>query len=60
MGKYSLLFICPAVVLQVWGLDISSLTIVASALGVGIGFGFLDIAKNFAIGLVPGANKQDF
>ncbi|MBW4494219.1 MAG: mechanosensitive ion channel [Oscillatoria princeps RMCB-10] len=52
MVKYTLISLGTVVVLQVWGLDISSLTIVASALGVGIGFGFQDIAKNFASGIV--------
>lgn len=50
--KYSLIILGTLVVLQIWGLDISSLTILASALGVGIGFGFQDIAKNFGSGLV--------
>ncbi len=50
--KYSLIIIGTVVLLQLWGLDISSLTIVASALGVGIGFGFQDIAKNFGSGIV--------
>lgn len=50
--RYSLLFIGSLVLLQVWGLDISSLTILASALSVGIGFGLQDIAKNFGSGLV--------
>jgi small-conductance mechanosensitive channel len=50
--RYSLLFIGSLVLLQIWGLDISSLTILASALGVGIGFGLQDIAKNFGSGLV--------
>jgi small-conductance mechanosensitive channel len=50
--RYSLIFIGTLVILQIWGLDISSLTILASALGVGIGFGFQDIAKNFGSGLI--------
>lgn len=50
--RYCLISIGTIVLLQVWGLDLSSLTIVASALGVGIGFGFQDIAKNFGSGLV--------
>ncbi|MBF2021687.1 MAG: mechanosensitive ion channel [Hydrococcus sp. C42_A2020_068] len=52
LAKYSLIFIGTLVLLQIWGLDISSLAIVASALGVGIGFGLQDIAKNFGSGLV--------
>ncbi|MEB3279696.1 MAG: mechanosensitive ion channel domain-containing protein [Lyngbya sp.] len=50
--RYSLICIGTIVLLQVWGLDLSSLTILASALGVGIGFGFQDIAKNFGSGIV--------
>jgi small-conductance mechanosensitive channel len=50
--KYTLIFVGTIVLLQVWGLDLSSLAILASALGVGIGFGFQDIAKNFGSGLV--------
>ncbi|MEA5537878.1 mechanosensitive ion channel domain-containing protein [Limnoraphis robusta Tam1] len=50
--RYCLIFIGGIVLLQVWGLDLSSLTILASALGVGIGFGFQDIAKNFGSGIV--------
>lgn len=50
--KYTIIVIGTIVLLQVWGLDLSSLTILASALGVGIGFGFQDIAKNFGSGLI--------
>lgn len=50
--RYTLLVIGTIVLLQIWGLDISSLAILASALGVGIGFGLQDIAKNFGSGLV--------
>lgn len=52
IAKYGLIFIGSIVLLQVWGLDLSSLTILASAFGVGIGLGFQDIAKNFASGIV--------
>ncbi len=50
--KYTLISIGALVVLQVWGFDLSSLTILASALGIGIGFGFQDIVKNFSSGFV--------
>ncbi|WP_202924769.1 mechanosensitive ion channel family protein [Myxacorys almedinensis] len=50
--RYSLITIGVLVLLQLWGLDISSLAILASALSVGIGFGLQDIAKNFGSGLV--------
>lgn len=50
--KYSLITVGVLVLLQLWGLNISSLTILASALGIGIGFGLQDIAKNFVSGLV--------
>lgn len=50
--KYGIITISTIVLLQLWGLDLSSLTILASALSVGIGFGLQDIAKNFGSGLV--------
>ncbi|MBE9143746.1 mechanosensitive ion channel [Planktothrix mougeotii LEGE 06226] len=50
--RYGFISLGTIVLLQVWGLDLSSLTILASALGIGIGFGFQDIAKNFGSGLV--------
>ncbi|WP_246141458.1 mechanosensitive ion channel family protein [Hyella patelloides] len=50
--QYGLVFLGTIILLQIWGLNLSSLTILGSALGVGIGFGFQDIAKNFASGLV--------
>ncbi|MDY6937058.1 MAG: mechanosensitive ion channel [Cyanobacteriota bacterium] len=50
--KYTFITIGTVVILQAWGLDITSLTILASALSVGIGFGFQDIAKNLGSGIV--------
>lgn len=50
--KYTFIGIGSVVLLQIFGVDLSSLAILASALGVGIGFGFQDIAKNFGSGLV--------
>ncbi|TVP62722.1 MAG: mechanosensitive ion channel protein MscS [Nodularia sp. (in: Bacteria)] len=50
--KYTIIIVGAIVLLQIWGLDLSSLTILASALGVGIGFGFQDIAKNFGSGVI--------
>ncbi len=52
LAKYSLIVIGGLVLLQVWGLELSSLTILASALSIGVGFGLQDIAKNFGSGLV--------
>ncbi|WP_172657254.1 mechanosensitive ion channel family protein [Myxosarcina sp. GI1] len=50
--KYGLITISVIILLQAYGLNLSSLAIIGSALGVGIGFGFQDIAKNFGSGLV--------
>ncbi len=50
--RYILILIGVLVLLQIWGMNISSLTIVASALGLGIGFGLQDLAKNISGGFV--------
>jgi potassium-dependent mechanosensitive channel len=50
--RYILILIGALVLLQIWGMNISSLTIVASALGLGIGFGLQDLAKNISGGFV--------
>lgn len=48
---YALIFIGTLVLLQLWGLDLSSLNIFAGVLGVGIGLGLQGIAKEFVSGL---------
>ncbi|MBD0335182.1 MAG: mechanosensitive ion channel [Cyanobacteria bacterium Co-bin13] len=50
--KYTLVFLGAVVVLQIWGIDLSSLALIASALGVGIGLGLQNIAKDFVSGLI--------
>ncbi len=46
-------FLLGAVIgMQSVGLDLSSLTVVGGAVGIGVGFGLQNIAKNFASGLV--------
>jgi len=50
--KYILIFLATVVVLQVWGIDLSSLALIASGLGVGIGLGLQTIVKDFISGLI--------
>lgn len=52
IANYTLIFIGTVLLLQIWGLDLSSLTIFAGVLGVGIGLGLQGIAKEFVSGLV--------
>jgi len=50
--RYGLSVLGTIILLQAWGIDVSSLTIVASVLGVGIGFGMQNIANNFVSGFL--------
>ena len=50
--RYTLVFLGTIVVLQAWGVDVRSLAILGSVLGVGIGFGLQNIANNFVSGLL--------
>lgn len=52
MLRYSLIFIGCIVVLQASGINLSSLAILASALGVGAGLGLQNIVKDIGSGLV--------
>ena len=52
LTKYILVFLGLIVLLQIWKFDVSSFTILASILGVGIGFGVQNIANNFISGLI--------
>ncbi len=52
LAKYSMIFVGTVVLLQLWGLDLSSLALLASALGVGIGLGLQNIAKDFGSGFI--------
>lgn len=50
--QYALLFVGSLVLLQLWGLDLSSLTLFASVFGVALGLGLQGITKNFISGLI--------
>jgi small-conductance mechanosensitive channel len=50
--RYTLMFIGLVVILQLGGVNLSSLAILASVLGVGIGFGLQSIANNFVSGII--------
>jgi small-conductance mechanosensitive channel len=50
--RYVLMVIGFLIILQFIGLDMSGLTIIASALGVGVGFGLQNITNNFVSGII--------
>ncbi len=52
LGYYFSLVICSLIILSAVGLDLSQLSIVLGALGVGIGFGLQTITNNFISGII--------
>jgi potassium-dependent mechanosensitive channel len=50
--RYAVTLLGGLVILEAWGIDVRTLAIVGSVLGVGIGFGLQNIANNFVSGIV--------
>jgi small-conductance mechanosensitive channel len=50
--RYIILVIGIVIVLQTVGIDLSAITVLAGALGVGIGFGLQNITNNFVSGII--------
>jgi len=50
--RYAVVALGALVILQSAGIDLSALTVLAGALGVGLGFGLQNVASNFISGLI--------
>ena len=52
IARYLVLFIGFIIILQTVGIDLTTLNVIAGAVGIGIGFGLQNIASNFISGLI--------
>ncbi len=52
LSKYTLVLLGTVVILQLWGIDLSSIALIASGLGIGVGLGLQGLVKDFVSGLV--------
>ncbi|MGG6239935.1 mechanosensitive ion channel family protein [Nodosilinea sp. AN01ver1] len=52
LSKYTLILLGTVVILQLWGIDLSSIALIASGLGIGVGLGLQGLVKDFVSGLV--------
>jgi len=52
ISRYVVLFLGFLIILQTVGINLTALTVLAGAVGVGIGFGMQNIANNFISGLI--------
>ncbi len=50
--RYLVIFIGLLVILQTVGIDLTTLNVIAGAIGIGVGFGLQNIASNFISGLI--------
>ncbi len=57
LARYALAAVGFLLILQSWGVDVRSLAILASVLGVGLGFGLQNMANNFVSGLVMNVGR---
>ncbi len=50
--RYTVLFIGLLIILQTVGINLTTLNVIAGAVGIGVGFGLQNIASNFTSGLI--------